>query len=248
MNASTKFADSKHMMATLIRREDITEDLFKFHLRPSEPLIFEPGQFCVVGAGEFERAYSIVSSPDQEEIELFIELVPAPVGHLTPVLHGLQVGDTVAIRRKAKGKFVFEPEYRNHLMVATVTGVAPYISILRTHAHKREDYRFVVMLGASYIDEFSYDQELQKFADEHDNIEFIASCSRPDDDRNAGWTGRTGRINALVEETVERLALSPDDTIVYACGHPEMIEDVIQRFEGTNYKVSHEKFWSPPKK
>jgi ferredoxin--NADP+ reductase len=248
MNANTKFDDSKHITATLIKREDITEDLFKFHLRPSEPLVFKPGQFCVVGAGEFERAYSIVSSPDEQDIELFIELVPAPLGHLTPVLHKLQEGDTIALRRKGNGKFVFEPEYRNHIMVATVTGVAPFVSMLRAHAGKDEDYRYVVMLGASYVDEFAYDQELQKLADEHDNIEFIASCSRPDEDRNAGWTGQTGRINSLVEQTLERFAIPPENSIIYACGHPQMIEDIETRYKDSAYAFSHEKFWTPAKK
>ncbi len=79
-----------------------------------------------------ERAYSIVSSPYERELEIFIELVEH--GELTPLLHKLQVGDELSVRKIAKGRFTLDLKsgHRNHLLLATVTGVAPYVSYVRT--------------------------------------------------------------------------------------------------------------------
>ena len=40
---------------------------------------------------------------------------------------------------------------------------------------------------------------------------------------NAGWTGRTGRVESIVAPVMEELGLRPDDTIAYLCGNPDMI-------------------------
>ena len=117
--------------ASIVKRVDFTPDHFKLWLEPREPFAFEPGQYCTIGVDGIERPYSIVSSPREPLIELFVELIWPPNGQLTPLLHKLRVGDTVTIRQRAKGVFVLRPEFRRHVMVATVTGVAPFVSMLR---------------------------------------------------------------------------------------------------------------------
>ena len=54
-------------------------------------------------------------------------------------------------------------------------------------------------------------------------VRFIPTVSRPDDPANAGWTGRTGRVESIVALVMEELGLRPDDTIAYLCGNPDMI-------------------------
>ncbi len=237
----------------ITRRIDLTEDLWKIWLKPAQRFDFKPGQYCTIGAEGIERPYSIASSPDEPEIELFIELVPPPDGNLTPVLFDLSVGTELTLRPRAKGIFVFKPEFKNHVMVGTVTGIVPYVSMLRKLLNdpewnadgpiKREDYNFYVLEGASYLDEFGYDDELGDLANAHDNIEFFSSVSRPTESRNDGWAGATGRINTLVEEFVKERNLAPTETVIYACGHPGMIEDVKERYAETDFHFEEERFW-----
>ena len=229
----------------ITRREDLTEDLWKIWLEPSQPFTFKPGQYCTIGAEDIERPYSIVSSPNEPQIELFIELVPLPDGNLTPVLHKLGAGTTLTLRPRAKGIFVFKPDFKNHLMIGTVTGTVPYVSMLRNHEEDEiiGDYNYYVLEGASYFDEFGYDEELADFASRYQNVDFVASCSRPDEARNDGWQGERGRINTLFEKYVERYGLDPSDTCVYACGHPQMIEDVKARAQEAGFHVEEERFW-----
>ena len=251
--AQTPTVKGRFTTAEITRREDLTEDLWKIWLRPEQSFDFKPGQYCTIGAEGIERAYSIVSSPDEPEIELFIELVPPPEGNLTPVLHRMHVGETVTLRPRAKGLFVFQPQFKHHVMVGTVTGTVPYISMLRKFLNdpswpqepplNRSQYRFYVLEGASYADEFGYDDELAKMAKKHEFIKFMPSVSRPSEERNNGWQGATGRVNTLVEDYIKERALTSAETCIYACGHPQMIEDVKHRFGGTGFHFEEERFW-----
>ena len=235
----------KVVMANITKREDITSDLWRVWLRPDVPFNFKPGQYCTIGVDGLERPYSIVSSPHEDEIELFIELVPPPDGNLTPVLYDLGVGQQVTLRPRAKGIFTLKDQYTHHLMMSTVTGVVPYISILRSYLHdKRVGHKFYVLEGASYFDELTYDKELEELARQYpDSIKYVPTVSRPSDERNAGWTGEIGRVNALLEKYVEMFNLRSEETLVYACGHPGMIEDVKVRGAAIGFEVQEERFW-----
>ncbi|MBI4202370.1 MAG: ferredoxin--NADP reductase [Chloroflexi bacterium] len=238
-------APPKLPLATLTRRIDVTHDLWRMWLKPEVRFTFKPGQYCTIGVDGLERAYSIVSSPHEPEVELFIELVPPPDGNLTPILHKMTIGDRVTMRPRAKGIFTLRENFKDHLMVATVTGVVPYVSILRNYLHEnRSGHRFFVLQGASYRDEFTYDKELAEMAARHpDFITFVPTVSRPNDPRNAGWKGETGRVNTLLEKYAEKFCLKASDTLVYACGHPGMIEDVKERGDRIGFEVLEERFW-----
>ncbi len=227
------------------RREDISHDLWKLWVEKPEGYTFKAGQYCTIGMDGIERAYSIVSAPYEDDLELFVELVPPPEGNLTPLLNEIGVGDTVTIRPRAKGIFVFDPVFTNQLFVATVTGVVPYLSMMRQYIHEgASGHHFYVLMGASYISEFGYDDELRKLELEHpDLVTFVPTISRPQDPQNADWTGETGRVNNIVENYVARWGLKSEDTLIYACGHPGMIEDVKDRMIPAGFKVEEERFW-----
>jgi ferredoxin/flavodoxin---NADP+ reductase len=232
--------------ATIVRRVDLTPEHFKVWLRTEEPFPFEPGQYCTVGVAGVERPYSIVSSPREPLLELFVELIPPPLGHLTPLLYQLHVGDTVTLRPRAKGVFLLRPEFRNHVMVSTVTGVAPFVSMLRYWLEGPvDDKRMYLLEGASFRDEFGYDDELAVLAGRHANVRFVPTCSRPDDPRNASWSGQVGRVHTVVERYVGEWELEPAETCIYACGHPQMIEDLRGRYAGTGFAFEEERFWKP---
>ena len=228
------------------KRLDLTPEHFKIWLERPPDFPFRPGQYCTIGAGGIERPYSIVSSPSEPLLELFVERIAPPLGQLTPLLHALGVGDAVTIRPRAKGTFVLKPGYRNQVLIATVTGIAPFVSMLRAWTEEPSaETVFHVLDGASYVDEFCYDQELHALAQRHPSIHFVPTCSRPQDPRNAGWRGATGRVNEIVPEYLAERRLDPGETRLYACGHPQMIEDVKMRCGA--FAVAEERYWRAPK-
>ena len=229
----------------VLKRTDITPDLLIMWIEKPEGYTFKAGQYCTIGRDGIERAYSIVSASHEESLELFVELVPPPIGILTPKLWELRPGDSLTIRPRAKGIFTMDPGLPNHLLVSTVTGVVPYVSFIRDYVHHaRQGHRFYVLQGASYVDEFVYDRELMRLAARHpDIITYVPTVSRPAEERNAGWRGETGRVNTIVERYAEELGLAPEDTLVYACGHPGMIEDVKEQMLPRGFRVEEERFW-----
>ena len=236
--------------AQIVQREDFAEDLFVIWLEPQVPFAFKAGQYITIGSGGIERPYSIASAPYEPRIELFIEhVLPENGGKLTPLLWTQRVGEIVSMRPRAKGLFVFKPQYRDHVMVATVTGIAPFVSMLRQYLHDgpRGD-RFFILEGASHDNEFGYDRELTALAQKYPEwIQFVPTVSRPQSERNAQWRGQTGRVNTLVEEHLSLWGLQPQDALVYACGNPGMIEDIKQRLGPQGWTVLEERFWKDEK-
>ncbi len=232
--------------AWIAKKQEVAEDLFLLWLRPEAPFQFKPGQYITIGTGGIERPYSIASAPYERLIELFVEYVlPEYGGKLTPLLWDQHVGEHVSMRPKAKGLFTFQGQCHNHVMVGTVTGVAPYVSMIRQGIHdKTRGHRFFVMEGASHQDEFVYDAELERRSEEFpDMITYISTVSRPQVERNHSWNGPTGRVNLLVEEYLAKWSLPKDDTTIYLCGNPGMIEDVKDRLNPKGWNIIEERFW-----
>jgi NAD(P)H-flavin reductase len=232
--------------AWIAKKQEVAEDLFLIWLRPEVPFTFKPGQYITIGTGGIERPYSIASAPHESMVELFIEhVLPEHGGKLTPLLWAQHVGEHVSMRPRAKGIFVFQPKYHNHVLVGTVTGVAPFVSMVRNAIHeKMRGHHFFVMEGASHQDEFVYDAELERLSENYpEMITFIPTVSRPQAERNMGWNGATGRVNTLVEDYLAKWSLPKDDTLIYLCGNPGMIEDVTERLEAKDWHVDSERFW-----
>ncbi len=237
---------AKKLSETKVRkRQNVTEDLMLLWIEKPDGFTFKPGQYCTIGIDGIERAYSIVSAPHEDLLELFIELVPLPEGMLTPKLWTLKVGDSLTIRPRAKGIFTLDLNFSNQLLVATVTGIVPYVSYIRDYIHNRnKGHRFYVFQGSSYKHEFTYDSELISLSSQYPElISYIPTISRPNERLNDGWHGVTGRVNLILETYMEEFGLSSDDTIVYACGHPQMIEDIKSKLNPNGFVIKEERYW-----
>lgn len=232
--------------ARIMERKDLNPYLWVMKLKPEIDFPFKAGQYITIGVDGLERAYSIVSAPDEPLIELFIELVPPPDGNLTPVLHKLRVGDTVSMRPRAKGMFTLETKVRNHVLVATVTGIAPYVSMLRTYLrdNNASNYRFYVLHGGSYRDELIFRDEIERIAAARPKeVYYVPTLSRPKEERNLGWKGEVGRVNGIVEKYLGLFGLDAGETVIYTCGHPGMIVDVKEKLVPKGWKVKEERYW-----
>ncbi len=214
--------------ATIVERLDMTDTIAAFRIRPDGPsLPFIPGQYVTIGraAGDrlVQRPYSIASSARRldEGYELYIRLVRA--GALTPLLFGTKAGDRVSLKRP-KGRFTLRPDdERTHLFIATGCGLAPFMSMLRTLDDDGAPRPVVVLHGVSYADELGYRDELERWvADPRWSLTYAPTVSRPHEARNAGWTGRTGRAEAVLGPLLAELHLAPERSVAYICGNPEM--------------------------
>ncbi|OHA48585.1 MAG: hypothetical protein A2806_00290 [Candidatus Terrybacteria bacterium RIFCSPHIGHO2_01_FULL_48_17] len=229
--------EKNYPKALVVDRRDLTQDLMILTLKPETLFPFAPGQYCTFMKDGIKRPYSIASAPHEGFLEFFIELVPH--GALTPKLWELKIGDTIEMLfNRGKGVFLFEPALHNQVMVCTVTGVAPFVSMIRMLGGST-GHKFYVFQGASYCDEFGYDTELANTK----SVTYVSTVSRPQDSRNAAWQGETKRVNERIEEFLMRFKLLPENTMIYACGNSGMIKDVTQRLEPRGYRVRAEEFF-----
>ena len=224
----------KFFRAQITKRVDFSADLWMIRAGPGGEFQFTAGQYATLGLetpnGIIERPYSIVSSPQERELEFFIELVPA--GDLTPLLYQVHPGDYVTVRKSAKGRFTLETKStrNHHLFLSTVTGVAPFVSIIRTlfkdwkgGTFHGKDKLFLID-GASRSWELGYRSELEKFAEDVPWLTYIPTISRPWEDTD--WKGETGRVDDVIRKYADQWRLHGSNTTAYLCGHPVMIEHV----------------------
>lgn len=239
--AESKFAGSWHQVQ-LTERRDVTEDLMIITLSRPSGFEFAAGQYAKLRLDGVARDYSIVSSPHEAFLEFFIELMPG--GRMSQRLRQMVPGDRIGLGARPKGRFGLDGRFPNQLMVATVTGVNPFLSMLRSYLHEgRRGQRFYLLHGASYQDEFGYRDELERMAGAHpDLLSYVPTVSRPGEPRNTGWTGERGRVDTIADKYIDQLGLSPDSTVLYACGHPQMVDIVEARFASQDFEVKVERY------
>ena len=249
--------------ATVIGREEINPGLIILRVRPDETLFdFVPGQFCVLGllgreprvpeadAEEkvpapdrmIRRAYSIASSSvERQYLEFYLTLVGS--GELTPRLFALRHGSRVLLGPKATGVFTLDrvAPGKAVLLVATGTGLAPYMSMLRTQLIDDTARRYVVLHGARYSWDLGYRAELESLGRLRRNLLYLPSITRPQQDPT--FRGLTGRIPALlasgVVEQHAELRLDAATFDVFLCGNPEMITQVKEWLGERGFTADH---------
>jgi len=251
-------AEDKFYRARILTRVDFSEDLWVIRVDPGGEFRFTAGQYATLGvqtpAKVVERPYSIVSSPYEKEVEFFIELVPQ--GELTPLLYKLQVGDEMTFRKAAKGRFTLDTKSgrTNHLLLCTVTGIAPFVSYVRTlyrdwkEGKFKGEHKLFLIEGASRSWEFGYHDEMAQFAAEVPWLTYIPTISRPWEDPN--WKGELGRVDDLVRKYTDMWGMSVATTSAYLCGHPTMIENgkgILRRRGWTKETMKEEVYFIPAK-
>src|SRR5262252_2802441 len=248
-----------HYRACITQRRDFAPDLWAIRVDPGAEFSFQPGQYATLGVERdtrnIERPYSIVSSPYEKEVEFFFELVPQ--GQTTPPLYELQLGAEVLMRKVAKGRFTFDisqPGRNKHLLISTVTGVAPFVSYVRTlftdwrRGKFAGDHHLYLLNGASRSWEFGYWAELERYARAAPWFTYQPTISRPWEDD--AWKGERGRADDLVRKYADQWGCTSENSIAYLCGHPEMVEHakgILKRigFEKEHFK--EEVYWVPAK-
>ena len=233
----TELADSRvidpaapQYNASLVRRVDETESLAYFWVRyDGEPVPFEPGQYMTIGVmvdGRIvQRPYSIASDPavaGSEGYEMYVRLVQG--GAFTPLLWRLEEGARMRMIGP-KGKFTLEPDdERIHLFISSGTGNAPFVSMMRRTLAEGHPRRAIFLNGVSYARDLGYRTLLEEWESSGTYpVTYIPTVSRPTAPENAGWTGRVGRVETIVGPICDELGLTPDNTIAYICGNPDMI-------------------------
>jgi ferredoxin--NADP+ reductase len=220
---------------------------------------FIPGQFAVLGllgsaprcnlstpeptppsSNELvRRAYSIASSSMiNEYMDFYVGLVSS--GSLTPRLFSLTVGDHIWLGPKISGMFTLDQvvQGKNVVMIATGTGLAPYISIMTSELTCGSPRRFAVLHGAYHSWDLGYRSELLALQHLCKNFSYLATIDRPEDEP-VPWNGYVGWVQDLWKNSVLAktwgIQPTPDDTDIFLCGNPAMIDEMVEILSKEGY-------------
>ncbi|MFV2072220.1 MAG: ferredoxin--NADP reductase [Thermoanaerobaculales bacterium] len=195
------------------------------------------------------RAYSIASSPEEADfLELYITLVRS--GALTPRLWALKPGDHLWLGRKFSGLFTLDdlPGSAHVVLMATGTGLAPYMSMLRGFLLRESQRKVAVLHGARHSWDLGYRSELQTLQRLFPDFDYIPIVSRPEEEA-LPWTGHRGYVQELWQRgtVAERWGFSPEPatTHVFLCGNPGMIDQAMfsEKFGGVSPNFRTRRSW-----
>lgn len=234
--------------ATVIGKIQVRPDLMILRVDTDKPRPdFKAGQYTLLGLyGHEERSpnssdevvpvepekliqrpYSIASATTQlKQLEFYISQVKS--GQLTPRLFNLEPEDRLYVSDRIVGVFTLEdtPIGNDIVMIATGTGLAPYISFLRSYVAERPDSNMVIIQGAAKQWDLGYYSELSFLEEFFPNFTYLPTCTEADET----WNGYELWIEEMLEQNIltseAGIEIDPEKTHFFLCGNPQMVENV----------------------
>ncbi len=228
--------------ATLVAKELLSEGLALFYVKPDEGVPeFEAGQYVALGLygkaprpayfpAEIDvppedelirRTYSIGSPPEKRDsFEIYVAVLPQ--GKFTARLEALEVGGRLFVGKKPVGAFTLKevPTTKNLIFFSTGTGIAPYISMLKSSKIWEHPRKITLIHGVRYAADFAYRDFLEDLSRQRPDFNYIGVVSRERDT----WSGQTGYVQDLLTQKIIVPDLNKDHVML--CGNPGMVQTV----------------------
>ncbi len=212
--------------------------VFEIPLPANVAFPYVSGQFAMIAHRDVKllanpnalkfASYSISSSPEQKGMLEFCIGDGSPTG-VSHKLMTVNAGEEIIVRG-VFGKFLLDENAPEYVFLATGTGIAPLISMIRTLLFKNVNVPITLYFGFRFPSQYMYKEELEALARSHNNFKIEIVASRPD----AEWKHHKGHLqDVLANYSSPRL----DQTKVYICGKPEIAEELV--------KFCHEKIKFP---
>jgi ferredoxin--NADP+ reductase len=225
-----------------------TDAYFSFTVTRDDGFRFENGQFVMIGlmveGKPLMRAYSIASPNWAEELEFFS--IKVQDGPLTSRLQHVRAGDELLLSRKPTGTLLISDVHpgRNLYLLATGTGLAPFLSIIRDPATYERYQRVVLMHGVRNVADLAYRDYIERELPRH---EFLGETIRrqflyyPAVSREP--FRHHGRITTLfdngqAQQDLGIEALDPKHDRAMICGSPQMLADFRRILDARGFAAS----------
>lgn len=238
----------KYTRQTLLDVEPLTPGLFTLRTTRDPGFRFRAGQFARLGVTKADgsvvwRAYSMVSSSFDEYLDFFSVVVPG--GEFTTQLSRLREGDSLLVDRQAFGYLTLDRfvDGRDLWLMATGTGIAPFVSILQDFEVWEKFERIKLVYSVREARDMAYPDliagltERDYLREYAGKLQFIPIVTR---EQHPG--ALQGRITQLIAngdlEKAAGLELTPEHSRVMLCGNPQMIDDTRQLLKQRGMQLS----------
>ena len=220
--------------ATIAETIHWTGNLFSLKAKTG-PLPFIAGQFVRLAIdgteGRIQRAYSLVNPPDSEYQEFLVSTVAD--GLLSPLLQQLTPGDTLGISQPATGFFILDevPDGDNLWLIATGTGIGPYLSMLATAEPYQRFAHIILVHSVSNAADLTYQNLIASFVAKYPGQLHYQPIVTREPYPGALQDRIPNLINSQQLQQQCGQLLSPKSQVML-CGNPQMITDTKAILEG----------------
>lgn len=242
-------ANDRFTTETITHVRPWTDSLFSFRVTRDRGYRFTPGQFARIGvAGEATgeriwRAYSIASAAYDEHLEFFSVVVPG--GAFTSRLAKLREGDPILVERRSYG-FLTTDRFeagRDLWMLATGTGLAPFLSILHDFETWERYENLILVQSVRTRGELAYEDLIRGFekSEHYAQLAHKLRYARIVTREPVAGTLRDRVTKLLANGVLEEnlgLKLDHDRSRIMLCGNPEMVEDSRRILVGRGFRLS----------
>lgn len=219
----TKWFEGEVTSVTLVSE---TKMLFTMKVNDIASFEFKAGQFITMDLplGEKRRqrwrSYSIANIPNEfNELEFGI-------GYLDDGLASnyffsqLQLGDKIKFKGP-EGNFILPSDLdRPIVMVATGTGVVPFIGMLREIVKNDLPFHSIHLIyGTRYSKDILFKKELEKYVAQFDNLQVDIVLSR-----EADWIGAKGYVHDIYKNKYIDIDA---DRLFLLCGWSSMVDEAV---------------------
>ncbi len=222
-------AQQKWVEGTVVEQKRWTDKVYS--LRVSADIgSFEAGQHATlalpVSGALVTRPYSFVNAPREQPHEFHYTLLPE--GPLTTRLARLEARDVVFLAPAATGLFVLSaiPDAEKLWLIGTGTGIAPFLSMLRTEAPWRRFQQVILVHSVRHAEELTYGDAVAAIAKDHPaQFRFVSLTNR--EEAAGSLPGRV--VDTIADGRLEKtvgLTLDPKGSQVMICGSPKAIGDI----------------------
>jgi len=222
------------MNLQVIEVEHYTDTLFRFRTERPRNFRFTAGEFTMIGMSEegIKRAYSITSGPYDDYLEFYS--IKVANGPLTSELQKIKVGDKIYVGDKPTGTLTLANlELGGSLwLLATGTGIAPFISLLRDPStYDYFDNIHVVWSVRQTKELDAYNDFLEEFP-----IEFVPVVTQ-----DKTWWGMRKRITTMLSAGLLLPELDPTKNKIMICGSMPFNNDVKNMLTGWGWNEGNRK-------
>jgi NAD(P)H-flavin reductase/ferredoxin len=211
----------QRVAGTVVGRRDLTADIAEILIRPASTFSFEPGQSARIAfadAASTARHYSLADAPRADGVLRFLVRRVAG-GRLSPRLHGEAALGASVVVEGPFGDVRRRPDGGPCAFIATGSGIAPVIALLKAAQQAGEHPSVVVLHGAATEADLADRDVLLGLAEAWGApFRYEPVLSRAE----GSWAGHRGHVQDHLAACV------PAGARAVVCGAPAMVDDVVR--------------------
>ena len=216
----------------VIEVQHYTDKLFRIRTERPRSYRFTAGEFVMISTLDPEtpnRAYSITSGPYDDYLEFYS--IKVQDGPLTSKLQHVKVGDEILVSDKPTGTLILANlELGGHLvMMASGTGIAPFISLLR----EPETYDLFENITVTWTTRTHAEQDCYRDFLNEMPIEYISTVTQEPAELQ-------GRIQKFMADGTVKID-NPEHQRIMLCGSMDFNNDLKEHFTALGFSEGNKR-------